>query len=315
MVSLTLMGHVLCCRQSVARQLLNWLLYLPRAPLAPSVLLTARGPLIVRDERSIHVLGVQEGFARQRGSVPSATHTRVCAGPYGNAQRGDVEIWVSKKFAWTDSPDAFPPGPDDITLWVAAQRFLIINVKVPYVCCDFVSVHLPSSWQPGMVGTANDVLLSQVSFLRELDRALSARKHKRPVVILSDLNAEVGAVVSMANDDYNAPVRDRFAAQDIVDLLEKFELCLPATYSDKHTGLWHTHWSPVHGYRRIDHVAVPQPWLLCVSAAFTDSTVDLRCKSEDHFLTCVAIGIVSDSSAVWWSSAQAHVQVCCRMYA
>ena len=32
--------------------------------------------------------------------------------------------------------------------------------------------------------------------------------------------------------------------------------------------------------------------VLAVAAAFTDSTVDLRCESEDHFFTCVTIDVI-----------------------
>ena len=76
----------------------------------------------------------------------SATHIRVVAGPAPGEKRGDVEIWLGKLVDWTSDGSGRAPMPDDVTLLASGQRFLLINLNLPFLCVDILCVHLPSVW-------------------------------------------------------------------------------------------------------------------------------------------------------------------------
>ena len=102
-----------------------------------------------------------------------------------------------------------------------------------------------------------------------------------------DLNNELGQYGSQCIGEHQLAQRDGPMGQRIHDFCAKYSLCIPSIFADTHTGDRHTHFSHLHGLRRIDYILLPAMWLPAVTCFFVDRTLDLMAAADDHFLAVV----------------------------
>ena len=148
-------------------------------------------------DKQVHILGVQEVFPQEPGTFASSTHIRIVAGPAPGEKRGDVEIWLGRLVDWTSDSSGRAQVPDDVTLLASGQRFLLINLSLPFLCVDILCVHLPSVWHNGVQGTIQDATDRQLAVLRVVVQAVDARRKQRPLILVGDLNIELGHICSL----------------------------------------------------------------------------------------------------------------------
>ena len=111
----------------------------------------------------------------------------------------------------------------------------------------------------------------------------------RPLIVVGDVNAELGQNVADTHDDYHAPNLDLPIAGDLSDFFVDWKLMLPATFRHLHASDRATHRNPALVLRRIDYVAVPAGWSTVIQSSFVDTFLDMISPGDDHFMPVVLL--------------------------
>ena len=161
-------------------------------------------------------------------------------------------IWLSKTlpFAVAGQRVCYL-SKEDCTVVHAEPRLLIAQVDLPDFPVTYVSAHAP--YDGHRSHCAED-------FWCKVGLVAARRPSGSQLVVLTDSNGHLGSVNSNAVGTAGAEHENQ-AGTAFHAFLTDFGLCLPATFSDLHSGC---HWTWKAGSlsgHRLDYIAVPNDWL------------------------------------------------------
>ena len=86
-------------------------------------------------DANLHIIGVQEGHAREARTWASGGYLRLCSGPDQSNKTGDVELWLSLDLPWGEAngKEVFF-SKSMVTVQFAEQRFIIAAIRAMGGC-------------------------------------------------------------------------------------------------------------------------------------------------------------------------------------
>ena len=166
------------------------------------------------------------------------------------------------------------------TVVAFSPRHILVSIEAPRFTCYVLVAHAPSDPQ--------DPNFQVRDFWRHRQQEIDRLKSGVPLILLADANSRLGSLVSPAVSGHAAET-ETVAAGHFHDFLVRNHLCLPATFTECHSGDSWT-WLSVYDTRhRIDYVAIPQTWMAFHVRTTVLYTFESLQKKYDHVptqLTC-----------------------------
>ena len=162
----------------------------------------------------------------------------------------------------------------------SSPRILYITVSSSSLRFAAVSAHAPTSCSPRA---------ALAEFWKELESVFGQFSRPGwPLIVGIDGNAKVGSVRSPSVGPLD-PDEEDFSGACLRRLADKFNLVIPTTFPETHSGASRT-WEGCTGQapRRIDYVLVPASWLYS-AASRVDSEIDITTKRRDHYPVVVTV--------------------------
>ena len=227
----------------------------------------------LKEQMSAHhldVLFLQESRSRSSQFVCSSTHIRVtCA---SNKGHGGVEIWIASKEPKTHKPVA---EKQHVRVMHADAELLVVCAKIRGIELLLVTGHAPHSGHPP---EKIQVFWQQVMQLLKphYDRRL-------PILCGFDANAHFGEATAPYVGDFGLEKRTDHGATCFLEVLRRFQLFLPSTFENHHTGdhtTWRSHATGAGA--RCDYFAVPLAWQHAYVHTQVLHTLDTSLAGADH---------------------------------
>ena len=197
-------------------------------------------------------VGLQETRLQETATLPDRHFTCLHSAATPSGQLG-CALWISKC-----TPYAHVQG---VPLYIAVQhctvvafspRHILVSVEAPRFACYVLVAHAPSDPQ--------DPSFQVRDFWRHRQQEIDRLRSGVPLILLTDANSRLGSLVSPAVSGHAAET-ETVAGGHFHDFLVRNHLCLPATFTECHSGeswTWHSVFDTRH---RLDYVAIPQTWM------------------------------------------------------
>ena len=232
------------------------------------------------DHAGIGLAGLQE-TRTQQGTIQSRSHIRFCSGSDQNGLLG-VELWVSL---------AIPIGadakgrehyfkPNEFAVLKADPRRLFVHCRNGFMNVLIVVAHSPHS---------GDKLDTRRQWWTELGHDLQALADGKEIIMRLDANARIGESRGWHVGDLADNITT-VNGQFLIDILEEFQLMLPATFADYHWGTICTWTHPASKTEsRLDYIAIPVSWGRGHLASWVASDIHAGHAAVDHACAVFAI--------------------------
>ena len=217
-----------------------------------------------------HIAAFQETRSRQEGIFTSDTHVRCVS--KANKGAGGTELWFLR----------FQPGTrkalictSDIVVVNNNEEFLAVKVRFANNFLFVISGHCPQS------GRSDEDIDAWWEALR--DTLKMNHEPRFQTVLCIDANAHFSYEVPPCIGDAGLEKKTNRSARCFSALLQDFDLFLPSTFSECHSGE-HVTWRrslKMEG-ARCDYIAIPQGWAKLPISSFLASTVDAGATTFDH---------------------------------
>ena len=217
-----------------------------------------------------HIAAFQETPSRQEGIFTSDTHVRCVS--KANKGAGGTELWFLR----------FQPGTrkalictSDIVVVNNNEEFLAVKVRFANNFLFVISGHCPQS------GRSDEDIDAWWEALR--DTLKMNHEPRFQTVLCIDANAHFSYEVPPCIGDAGLEKKTNRSARCFSALLQDFDLFLPSTFSECHSGE-HVTWRrslKMEG-ARCDYIAIPQGWAKLPISSFLASTVDAGTTTFDH---------------------------------
>ena len=233
------------------------------------------------------IIGLQE--CRTSGAITrhSATHLVFQSGADVSGVRG-CELWLSRirPYAVAKKKE-FHFEQKHVTITSFDDRHILALIQAPHLQLKILVVHAPHQG-------AQDVDLDQ--WWQHIQQAIQRTPSTIQLVVLGDLNARLGSVVSSAVDSHQADEETETGHHVHAFLLEN-SLFAPSTYQEYHEGDAHTWISPIGQLCCIDFVMVPQNWKSLSLTSKVQYDIDLALARHDHFVTGLEVIMTRQNSS------------------
>eukprot|EP00929_Paragymnodinium_shiwhaense_P059179 TRINITY_DN2962_c0_g1_i2.p1 TRINITY_DN2962_c0_g1~~TRINITY_DN2962_c0_g1_i2.p1 ORF type:complete len:1990 (-),score=421.20 TRINITY_DN2962_c0_g1_i2:153-6122(-) len=182
---------------------------------------------------------------------------------------GGCQVWVRKVIQQGDAK--YRVTKKDLTLLGGDHRRLLLAVRAGPIAFDVLCLHVPC------VNTTD-----LESWWWDTTELASKRDSTRPMMVLMDANTQL-AETDLPAIGGLAHGRHSEHAYHLQSFLKAFDLWLPATFEEHHSGQLHTWESRARELRcRIDYVAIPIEWRHEDVRSYVDEA-DITMESIDHY--------------------------------
>ena len=221
-------------------------------------------------QEGYHLIGVQEARVRTEIKIEQEGFL-VFSAPASAAGHYGCQLWISTTLPFG------PPGtcvkPQHCKVVAKDPRFLIIQIKAPFLRAIVISAHAPTS-------QASHDTISK--WWHTLGQAVPTRLRQWPQILLVDANARVGSHPSLAVGPYQGDEQDG-GGDELHGYLIANQLWLPATFEEQHEGEAGTWKHPkTEEWSRGDFIGLPRAWTFSRCRSFIETNVDLSLSREDH---------------------------------
>ena len=221
-------------------------------------------------QEGYHLIGVQEARVRTEIKIEQDGFL-VFSAPASAAGHYGCQLWISTTLPFG------PPGTcvksQHCKLVAKDPRFLIIQIKAPFLRAIVISAHAPTS-------QASQDTISK--WWHTLGQAIPTRLRQWPQILLVDANARVGSHPSLAVGPYQGDEQDG-GGDELHGYLIANQLWLPATFEEQHEGEAGTWKHPkTEEWSRGDFIGLPRAWTFSRCRSFIETNVDLSLSREDH---------------------------------
>ena len=219
-------------------------------------------------EAGVDFAAIQETRAKNSQTVQNDTWIRfISAGQHGQA---GVEFWVNAK-AFHSKTGYRLQNKLDFTIWHSSSRCIAVNIAAG-VNLNCIVIYAPQSGH-------DDGLIE--AWWNELRQVLTSRPNDAPMILLGDCNAKVGSVTTPQIGPLSCDVEDAAGTQMRM-LADAFDLIVPSTFADYHSGQNHTYLGPRHSQSRIDYVMVDQRCEAGIVSTWVDDDIELFTGAFGH---------------------------------
>ncbi|CAE7700393.1 unnamed protein product [Symbiodinium sp. CCMP2592] len=234
------------------------------------------------DDHHIHAACLQETRC-DSGTYHCGRYLRFCSG--GLRGQWGVEWWFKDGFAFRTSGAAQDPANHVFreplfTVVASDPRRLLVRFADKAVRTLFVGLHAPHR------ATEASVLEQWWSETHALIRNHAMRDS---IVLAGDFNASVGSHPSDQVGGHAAESEDA-AGEALHSVLQEFDLLIPATWEDFHTGASHTYVQKRNGQLcRPDMVCIPSAWCKEYCRSYLAPQLHTAHCSPDHTAAVVEV--------------------------
>ncbi|CAE7462360.1 CFDP2 [Symbiodinium sp. CCMP2592] len=214
---------------------------------------SAKRCLLKRQLQQLNVLlcGIQETRIVCTEMLPDADFWMIHSAATPAGHHG-VALWISRKLPYARcGQHMWYFEKDHCAVTSFSPRHLVVQLNAPYVSWTVLVCHGPSE-PPAASGTA-------AAFWATCRRAVAKRPSHSELIVLTDANAHLGSLSSVAVGDV-APETETAAGTAFHDFLADQDLFLPSTFASSHHGPSHTWVAPSGAGHRLDYIAVPTQW-------------------------------------------------------
>ncbi|CAE7825551.1 unnamed protein product [Symbiodinium sp. CCMP2592] len=193
--------------------------------------------------------------------------------------RWGVAIWVHRTKGLLRIGDRpLLVDEHDITVVIENTRLLILHVRAAGVSVFLVSAHCPYEAKNG----------EWTEYLGELEKSLRCIKGADLVLLGVDLNGRIPCGVAGTTGDRTVGPPDAIGRR-FVQILAKYRLWAPATFSHLHQGEDHTFVHHTGSQHRIDYLIIGGGAACLRAESFVCEEFDTGAPREDHRLAGVSI--------------------------
>ena len=237
-------------------------------------------------QAGIHLTGLQECRTQDQIVRHSSSHYVFQSGASPEGYRG-CELWADRSLPYAQSKtERFLFAAEHFHVAAYDDRSLFVVLKAPHLHIRILVLHAPHQ-------AAHDAQPDQ--WWSQLQTAVSRIGSHLPLIVLGDMNAQVGSVCSDAISSHGAETETTTGHLLHAFLLEK-QLWAPATYEACHDGQTWT-WTSTDGiHHRLDFVLVPNAWKDFHIKSYVEQDVDLCTVRDDHMVAVLHIKMSTAAS-------------------
>ena len=226
-------------------------------------------------DKHYHIIGLQETRVRAEIKVDQKDYL-VFGAPATAGGHYGCQIWLST----TIGTDGACLRKQHCKIVAKDPRFLIIQIKAPFLRTLVISAHAP---------TSQASLETVTKWWETLDAHVPPKLRQWPQLLLVDANARIGSQPSPAVGLHQADEQDA-GGEEFHGYLLSHQLWVPATFASHHEGDAGTWKHPrTDEWSRGDYVCLPRHWTLQECRSFIEKEVDISLTKEDHRPPAVAI--------------------------
>ena len=221
------------------------------------------------EERSIHIVGVQESRSARTHCVETGPFVRlIVAGTQGQA---GVELWINGRELGKLFKTDFQ-STKDVCVWHQNSRMILARCNFGNMAMDIGVLYAPQRGRP----------LEEIQkWWDDLELALRQRDRNVPFFCLGDFNCRIGSTPSDVAGSHASEIEDEGGAR-FRHLCEMHDLIIPSTFSDWHKGVTTTYTGPNGATSRIDYIAISQACQQGIEMSFVDQEIDIMNGERDH---------------------------------
>ena len=230
-------------------------------------------PMFLREQIASHGVDffmLQETRARQQGLIESDTHVRLITAAWQG--RGGTEIWITKKVR-PNCGKKFDTR--QIVVLHAEPEILFVKITYDGIPTLLLSAHAPHTGQD----------CEQIErFWTELTKLTQQfYAHGLLLIVGIDANTHFDCEQPPHLGGHGLELKASKSASHFLAYLRKFDLFLPSTYAEVHSGETVTWTNPANGSRaRCDYVALPISMKGSSLSTWTALTIDVGKSHADH---------------------------------
>ena len=221
-------------------------------------------------DKNYHIIGLQETRVRAEIKVDQKDYL-VFGAPATAGGHYGCQIWISSTIPLGTNGDCLRKQHCKIV--AKDPRFLIIQIKAPFLNTLVISAHAP---------TSQASLETITKWWETLDAHIPPKLRQWPQLLLVDANARIGSQPSPAVGPHQADEQDA-GGEEFHGYLLSHHLWVPATFASHHEGDAGTWKHPrTDDWSRGDYVCLPRQWILQECRSYIDKEVDISLTREDH---------------------------------
>ena len=231
------------------------------------------------EQVATQIIGLQECRTQMPVTRHSPTHWVYQSGAAPDGSRG-CELWLSKSKPYASSVrQQFFFEDSHVHIVARNDRMLFALVQAPHFHCRILVVHAPHK-------ASKDVHCQD--WWDQLRTLILRHQHQLPIIVLGDMNARIGSVLSEAVQQQGAELENT-TGQMLHNLMLDCQLWAPSTFPQHHQGPDET-WTSSEGIKaRLDFVLLPDTWKLFNIQSYIQQEVDLCTVRDDHEVVCVKV--------------------------
>ena len=229
---------------------------------------------------------IQVAFLQETRADPGATRIGKFLRFASGANRGQfgTEIWVRDQHEVLAYPDHALPGArfDKTSLVVVYSDVhrLFLRFSSNKLSLLLVALHSPHR------ATENSIIST---WWQQTNSLLLTHRRQSCLVIGGDLNASLGGIVSNHVQGVS-PEDEDLPGSWVHDIAKRFDLFVPATFPECHSGQTYTYTQKNGGHRcRPDFVLVPLAWAKGHVSSWCEPAIQAGHSTPDHVAACVGI--------------------------
>ena len=225
------------------------------------------------------IAGLQECRTQQALTRHSSTHWVYQSGAAEDGSRG-CELWLAKQVAYatTDKQQHFFHD-QHVHISSFSDRHLLAQIKAPHLRLQVMVLHAPHA-------QATDTNLTE--WWDKIGRILTRSQSNVPTIILGDINARFGTVISDSISGHAAEEENESGHHAHAFLLEH-SLWAPATFTACHQGPSATWVASQGNMHRLDYIFLPQQWQSFNVKSYVRHDLDLATVKADHFAAALEV--------------------------
>eukprot|EP00435_Cladocopium_sp_Y103_P008907 s549_g2.t1 len=194
-----------------------------------------------------------------------------------------VEIWINGDAISQLTQGSFRPL-EDVCVWYEDHRVLAARFHIQNLTFEVITAYAPQKGR-------SDAEIQE--WWRHLHNIMSQKDPNAACFLLGDLNCKIGSIVSEEIGPFGADMEDT-GGECMRDLCSDFQLIVPSTWDQFHTG---QHWTftSSHGtHSRLDYIAVSKCCAASIRQSYVDDHLDLLNGARDHSVLVLEIGLVME---------------------
>ena len=229
-------------------------------------------------ELGLHIVCLQETRAKEQLLVEAPDYYRFISPAIKG--KGGVEIWLHRTFEWAPKTSFCK---DTVQILHFDPEILLLATQTPFGIFHVLSAHAPHSSSP---------VEARRKWWHELDLLLQRFRKFDFLFILGDFNAQIATKIDGVTGDLFDEKHNE-NADELIALLQKYDLWLPSTFSNIQYGPIHTWVQPGNrSKKRLDYVAISRDFMDSEIATWVDENLTAGQLNDDHFATVLQLNSV-----------------------